>query len=109
MEKEYEEYCKKFSHCLPYATVRQQLQIQPQGYNDVQSQCHWIADKLKERLKQCMDLMDWFNSYDEKYKENLQFIERGIKCIEEYYSDSFGAAAQLEKCLVSASFVNAFE
>jgi len=107
VEKKYNQYCKTFVHCLPYGTTKEWQKIsyaQSQGFNDVQIQCRWIFEKLKERQKQCDYLIELTNSYDEKYKENLKFIASSEQYINEYNSDSVDPATQLEKCAVSILF-----
>ena len=111
MEKKYNQYCKTFAHCLPYGTTKDWQKInyaQSQGFNDVQIQCHWIFEKLKERQRQCDYLVELTNSYDEKYKENLKFIASSEQYINEHNSVLVDPAMQLEKCSVStvSRFVN---
>ena len=76
----------------------------------VEKQWKWIVEVLKQRLDQCKELMKKLESFEEKYQNNLMFIEQGEELIRKYHSldhdsssitDPVMFATQREKCQVS--------
>jgi len=68
---------------------------------DMPERFQLIMDTLEEKLQQCNNVIELHKSFDEKQKENLDFIGLQEQFINKYYSYSLDPAVQLEKCTVS--------
>ncbi|XP_065889965.1 microtubule-actin cross-linking factor 1-like isoform X3 [Dysidea avara] len=125
VEDEYKQYREKLATCSSPVTVLEseiEQAVPPVGYSHdpseqegsiveqadaVEKQWKWIVEVLKQRLDQCNDLMKKLKSFEEKYQNNLTFIEQGEELIKKYHSldddsssikDPVMFAMQREKC-----------
>ena len=132
VEDEYKQYREKLATCSsPVTVVESEIKqaVPPVGYSHdpsvqegsiveqadaVEKQWKWIVEVLKQRLDQCNDLMKKLKLFEEKYRNNLTFIEQGEELIKKYHSleddsssikDPVMFATQREKCQVSSVVV----